>query len=137
MSRGISSIISIILIVIIVVGLVTTAYLFMNGIIAGRISRILEMVNFNKGGIMVRNIGTDPISKDNIKIIVEGKETSIESDKDIIQPNEVATLTILDAYNYNGIKKVNIINGPSFSGDFGKNWPEGNGGWLVKTGKSS
>lgn len=137
MSKSLSTVIATILMVFITISLVGVTYLYISGILTGITSQVLEVISFNKGSIFVRNTGTDSISKDNIRVLVEGEEVSIKSDKDPIQPSDTATLTILDAYKYDGVNMVIVIPGTRFTGDFGKNWPEGIANWLFKVGKSS
>jgi flagellin-like protein len=141
MEKGISAIVATLLMLIITIALIGTAWTFVSGIFTSKTAQILEFVDFHNGEIIVRNSGTAPIAIANIKVYVSGspeQEAVIKSDKDPIPPGQIATLTILDAYNYNGRKNIRVITpGSSFLaiGNFGNNYPEGSSTWYAKIGK--
>jgi flagellin-like protein len=141
MKKGISAIVATLLMLIITITLVGAAWTFISSIFTSRTAQILEFVDFHNGEIIVRNSGTAPIPVANIKIYVSGspeREAIIKSDKDPIPPGQTATLTILDAYNYNGRKNIRVVTpGSSFRaiGNFGNNYPEGSSTWYARIGK--
>ncbi len=136
MSKSTSTVIATILMLMITIAIAGLAYFYMSGTLTSITSHFVEIISFNKGAVLVRNIGTNPISKDSIRVLVEGEEASFKLDKDQIDAGGIATLTILDTYKYDGRNIMAIIPGVKFIGDFGKNLPEGAANWLFKVGKS-
>jgi hypothetical protein len=141
MEKGISTIVATLLMLIITIAIAGTAWTFISAVFTSKTAQILEFVDFQNGEIIVRNSGTAEIPVANIKVYVSGspeQEAAIKSDKDPIPPGQIATLTILDAYNYNGKKNIRVITpGSAFriTGNFGNNYPEGSSTWYAKIGK--
>jgi len=72
--KGISTIIATILLLIITISLVGTAYMFMLGMITGRISKPISILGAscniaNNITLVISNDGTDPIEEGEIRII--------------------------------------------------------------------
>ncbi len=79
--KGISVIIATIILVVITIGLVSTAYLYIMGLIKGRTATNIELVYSycNSTGhmsVIVKNIGTSNITTTDIDFIVDGSSKS-------------------------------------------------------------
>jgi len=141
MGKGISTTIATLLVLIVTISLIGVGYTFIFGIFSAKTAVVLSFVDFNNGELIVRNDGTSSVSVNQIKVYVSGSPerlAKIKSDKDPIPPGQIATITILDAYNYNGKKKIRVVTpGSSFSAfvNFGNNFPEGDSTWYAKIGK--
>jgi hypothetical protein len=92
--KGISTIIASIVLVVITIGLISTAYLFVGGVLTGSISKIISLSYAKNHKIIIRNEGTEKISPDDIKINVDGKEAEILNPKEI-EPKDTATLRFI------------------------------------------
>jgi len=89
--KGISTIIATIIFVIITIGLVSTAYLFIGGIITGMTSKVISIIDVKANRIIIRNDGTDTIPSGDIKIFVNGEQADILNPQDI-EPQHIAVL---------------------------------------------
>ena len=136
MSKGISYIIAAIIMLIITICLTGVAWLYMGGHFSGAITQVIDVLDFTYGDIRIRNLGTVPLTEDNIDVYVEHQEVPFKISDTKIEPGTIGKIAILNAYDYNGQKNVKI-NRISFMGDFGTNMPEGQSTWLYTMGKSS
>ena len=89
--KAISTIIATILLVVITIGLVSSAYLFVGGILTGSISKIISLVNAKAHRVVVRNDGTDTIASDEISVSVNSQEVVPINPQDI-EPQDTVTL---------------------------------------------
>ena len=139
--KGVSDIISSLLIIVITLGIIGFSYSYISGIFTSKTAYVLTYVASNYGEIIVRNDGTQPLPASQIQAFVRGspeEKVRIKSDKDIIPPGQIATITILDSYKFSGTKTVTLIapgNTLRINVDFGSNFPVGDSTWYAKVGR--
>jgi len=75
--KGISTIIATIVFVVITIALVSTAYLFFGGLLTSWTSKTIDIIHAKGHSITIRNLGTDTIDADEIKVIVNDEEVEI------------------------------------------------------------
>jgi len=113
--KGISTIIASILLVIITISLAGTAYLFIGGVLTGQTSKIIKLLDAKAHTIIIQNLGTESISSDEIRVLVDGEQAEITNPQ-IIEPLDIVFLKFVppDFGNELISAKVNVI-GPSNS----------------------
>ena len=109
--KGISTIIATIILVVITISLVSTAYLFVGGVLTGSISKVISLVDAKAHRIIVRNDGTDTIASDEISVSVNGQEVVPINTQDI-EPQDTVTLRFVPPELDMRSVKV-VVSGPS------------------------
>ena len=106
--KGISTIIATILLVVITIGLVSTAYLFVGGVLTGQISKVISLVDAKAHKVIVRNDGTATISSDDISISVNGQEADIVKPQEI-EPKDTVILRFIPPELEIKSAKINVL----------------------------
>jgi len=91
--KAISTIIATILLVVITIGLVSTAYLFVGGVLKGTTTEVFEIISISNDRVIIRNRGTKTI--EDFNVVVDGNEVDYVIEGGSIEPNNVGTI-ILD-----------------------------------------
>jgi len=60
-----------------VIGLVSTAYIFITRIYGGQTSKTIKLVKAKAHTVIVQNLGEDTIASDEIKVVVNGEQVEI------------------------------------------------------------
>ena len=92
--KGISGIIATILLVLIAIALVGVAYVFFSGMIGGRTSKTISLLDANDNSIAISNDGTETINQGDLKIFVNSHEVTITNPQSIL-PHKTAVLNFL------------------------------------------
>jgi len=111
--KAVSTIIASIMLMIIVIGLVSTAYIFITRIYGGQTSKTIKLVKAKAHTVIVQNLGEDTIASDEIKVVVNGEQVEIANPQ-VIESLDTAFLKFIPPEPEMIAAKVNVI-GPSNS----------------------
>ena len=90
--KGISTIMATILLVTITIGLITTAYLFIGGILTGATAEVFEIIDVSNDKVLIRNMGVKPIEK--FYCLVDGIEIACDIEGGSIPAGDVGSLNL-------------------------------------------
>jgi len=90
--KGVSSAIAAVIIATISVALVGTTYFFSKGMIESATAETFELIDMFGNKIIIKNAGTQPISK--LKILIDGNEVENTIEGGSIEPGKIGTIVL-------------------------------------------
>jgi len=90
--KGVSSAVAAVIIATISVALVGTTYLFSKGMIESATAETFELIDMFGNKIIIKNAGTQPISK--LKILIDGNEVENTIEGGSIEPGKIGTIVL-------------------------------------------
>lgn len=101
--RGIVSVISTIILLLITIALVGSAYTFLSGYSGGLTAQAIQVRDVFGNTVVVSNIGTEPVSSDEIALTINGDQGTFTTTQ-IIQPGQSASLTIASGLSVSNVE---------------------------------